>query len=66
MFAIDSMMRITTVEFSYKPNVQNKQQLRNVSKRCKSDIHCVRNVGNDDLNYFALVSMMRTTAVEIS
>ena len=29
-------------------------------------MHCVRNVGNDDLNYFALVSMMRTTGVEIS
>ena len=29
-------------------------------------MHCVRNVGNDDLNYFALVSIMRITTVEIS
>ena len=29
-------------------------------------MHCMRNVGNDGLNYFALVSMMRTTGVEIS
>ena len=29
-------------------------------------IYTVRNVGNDDSNYFALVSMMRTTGVQIS
>ena len=29
-------------------------------------IYTVRNVGNDDLNYFAIVSMMRITTVEIS
>ena len=46
--------------------MQNKQQFLKVSKRAKSDIHCVRNVGNDYLSYFALVSMMRTTGVEIS
>ena len=32
-------------------NVQNKQQFRKVWKHCKSYIHCVRHVGNDDLNY---------------
>ena len=48
MFAIDSMMRITTVEFSQNPKRENKLQFRKVSKRFKSDIHCVRNVGNDD------------------
>ena len=44
----------------------NKLQFRKVWKHCKSPIHSVGNVGNDYLNYFALVSMMRTTGVEIS
>ena len=34
-----------------KVNMQNKQELRKVSKHCKSYIHYVRHVGNDDLNY---------------
>ena len=33
---------------------------------CKSLLHCVRHVGNDELNYFAIVNMMRITGVEIS
>ena len=51
MFAIVSMMCITGVEISQKPNVQNKLQFRKVWKHYKSDIHCVFNIGNDDLNY---------------
>ena len=35
-------------------------------KHCKSLLHCVRHVGNDELNYFAIVNMMRITGVEIS
>ena len=48
--AIVRMVRITGVEISKKPNVQNKQQFRTVSKRCKCDIHSVRNVEKYDLN----------------
>ena len=51
MFAIVSMMRITTVEISKKPNVQNKLQFWKVLKHCKSHIHCVHIVGKDYLNY---------------
>ena len=43
-------MRLTGVEISNKPkNVQNKQEFRKLWKHCKSHIHTVRNVGNDDL-----------------
>ena len=49
-FTIVSMGRITGVEFRKSQNVQNKLEFRKVSKRCKSDIHSVLNVGNDDLN----------------
>ena len=38
---------------------------RKVLKHCKSYIHFVRHVGNDDLNY-VWHSMMRLTGVEIS
>ena len=31
--------------------VSMKLEFRKISKRCKSDIHCVFNIGNDDLNY---------------
>ena len=31
--------------------MQNKQQCRKVSKRCKSDIQGLRSVGNVDVNY---------------
>ena len=51
MFAIANMMNITVVVISKKSTVQNKQQFRKVSKHCKSYIHCVRNIGNDDVNY---------------
>ena len=51
MFAIAKMMNITGVVISKKSTVQNREQFRKVSKHCKSYIHCVRNVGNDDVNY---------------
>ena len=51
MFAIANMMNITGVVISKKSTVENKQQFRKVSKHCKSYIHCVRIVGNDDVNY---------------
>ena len=35
-------------------------------KHCKSFIRCVRHFGNDELNYFAIVNMMRITGVEIT
>ena len=50
MFAIVTMMRLTGVEISNMPKLQNKQQFWKVSKHCKSQIHTVRNVWNDDLN----------------
>ena len=51
MFEIVSMMRITGVEISKSRNVKNKLQFQKVWKHCKSYIHFVRHVGNDDLNY---------------
>ena len=45
--------------------MEKKLQFRKVSKRYKSDIHCVRNVGSDDLNYVCH-SVMGITGVEIS
>ena len=49
MFAI-ALWASPENKFPENKNVQNKQQLRKVSKYCKSVIHSVRNVGNDDLN----------------
>ena len=46
--------------------MQNKLHFRKVSKHCKSYIHCVRYVGNDDLNYVCHINMMRITGVVIS
>ena len=50
MFAIVNMLLMTGVEISMSQNVQNKHQFRKVSKHCKSQIHTVRSVWNDDLN----------------
>ena len=43
-------MRITGVDISNQPKCENKQQFRKVWKHCKSNLHSVSNVGNDDLN----------------
>ena len=51
MFAIVSMMRITGVEISKMSKCAKQTANRKVLKHCKSYIHCVRHVGNDDLNY---------------
>ena len=51
MFAIASMMRITGVEISKQSICAKQTANRKVWKHCKSYIHCVRHVGNDDLNY---------------
>ena len=51
MFGIVSMMRITGVEISKKSKCTKQTADRKVLKHCKSYIHCVRQVGNDDLNY---------------
>ena len=51
MFAIVSMMRIIGVEILKSQNVQNKQEFQKVWKHCKSYMHGVCYVGNDDLNY---------------
>ena len=45
--------------------VKKALQFRKVSKRYKSDIHCVRNVGIDDLNYVSH-NVMGISGVEIS
>ena len=50
-FTIATMVRISGVQISKKQNVQNKQLFRKLWICCKSDLHSVRNVGNDDLNY---------------
>ena len=41
-----------SVQFKFRicQNVQNKQLFRKLWKYCKSDIHSLRNVGNDELN----------------
>ena len=51
MFAIVSMMRITGVEIAKKSKCAKQTANRKASKHCKSYIHCVRPVGNDDLKY---------------
>ena len=65
MFGIVSMMRITGVEIAKKSKCAKQTANRKVLKHCKSYIHCVRHVRNDDLNY-VWHSMMRITGVEIS
>ena len=45
------MMRITGVEISKKSKRAKQTADRKVLKHCKSYIHSVRHVGNDDLNY---------------
>ena len=50
MFAIVSIMRITGVDISNQPKCENKHQFRKVWRHCKSNLHSVSNVGNDDLN----------------
>ena len=51
MFAIVSMMRITGVEISKMSKYAKQTANRKVSKHCKSYIHCVRHVENNDLKY---------------
>ena len=51
MFAIVSMMGITGVEISKMSKCAKQTANRKVLKHCKSYIHCVRHVGNDDLNF---------------
>ena len=51
MFAIVSMMRITGVEISKKAKCAKQTAVSKSFKRFKSDIHIVRHVGNEDLNY---------------
>ena len=49
MFAIGSMMRIIGVEISKKSKCAKQTANSKSLKYCKSYIHCVRHVGNDDL-----------------
>ena len=51
MFAMVSMMRITGVEISKKSKCAKQSAISKRFERFKSDIHSVRNVGNDDSNY---------------
>ena len=51
MFAMVSMMRINAVEISKKSKCAGKTAISKSFERFKSDIHSVRNVGNDDSNY---------------
>ena len=44
-------MRITGVEIAKKSKCAKQTANRKVLKHCKCNIHCVRHVGNDDLNY---------------
>ena len=44
-------MRIIGVEISKMSKCAKQTANRKVLKHCKSYIHCVRHVGNDDLNY---------------
>ena len=46
-----SMMRITGVELSKKSKCAKQTAISKSFKRFKSDIHIVRHVRNDDLNY---------------
>ena len=47
------MMRITRVEISKKSKCGEQTAISKSFKRFKSDIHSVRNVGNDDLPWLA-------------
>ena len=51
MFAIVSMMRSTGAENSKKSKCAKQTAISKSLKYCKSYIHCVRHVGNDDLNH---------------
>ena len=65
MFAIVSMMRISGVDISKKSKCAKQTGNSKILKNCKSYIHFVRHVGNDDLNYVCH-SMMRIHREEIS
>ena len=58
------MMRITGVVISKKSKCANKLQIRKVWKHCKSYIHCVRYVGNDDLNITGVVISKKSKYAE--
>ena len=45
------MMAITGVEISKKSECPKQTGNRKVLKHCKSYMHCVRHVGNNDLHY---------------
>ena len=51
MFGIVSMMRSTGVEILKMSKCAKQTANRKILKHCKSYIHCVRHVGNDDLNH---------------
>ena len=51
MFAIVNMMRITGVVISKKSKCVEETANSKTWKHCESYVHCVRYVGNDDLNY---------------
>ena len=51
MFAIAKMMRITGVVIWKKSKrAEQTSNSKSFKKHCKCYIHCVRYVGNDDLN----------------
>ena len=58
-------MRIIGVEILKKSKCEKQTAISKSLKYCKSYIHCVRHVGNDDLNNVCH-SMMRMIGVEIS
>ena len=66
MFAIVSMLRIYAVEISKQPKFAKETAISKSFKTFNPDIHCVRNVASDNLNYVCHISMMRITRVEIS
>ena len=51
MFPIVKVVRISGVQISKKAKCAKQTAISNIWKYCKSHIHSVRNVGNDDLNY---------------
>ena len=51
MFAMVGMMRINAVEISKKSKCPKLTAISKSFERFKPDMHSVRNVGNDDLNY---------------
>ena len=51
MFAIVNMMRLTGVVISKKSKCAEQTSIsKSFKKHCKFYMHCVRYVGNDDLN----------------